>query len=217
MEKLFDQNSWLFRFLSRILDLVYLNFLFIFTCIPVVTVGASICAMYSVLLKAVKNEESYLFRSYLRAFKKNLGKGILLGILCFGIMGTLLVNIFYVAGKMGRYAGIWVFVCGICLVFFSLPVFYLFPLQARYEFTFGELCVNAFMISIKYLVFTVQLIGIRILPVVITVGVILFAVEKVVWLCTAMTLIGFSGIMFFSAFVYRRVFDDAERQGKEQG
>ena len=75
IEKLFDQNGWLFRFLCRTLDLICLNFLFILTCIPVVTVGASVCAMYSVLLKAVRNEESYIFRSYLRAFRRNLGRG----------------------------------------------------------------------------------------------------------------------------------------------
>lgn len=217
IEKLFDQNGWLFRFLCRTLDLVCLNFLFMLTCVPVVTIGASICAMYSVLLRAVKNEESYIFRSYLHAFRKNLRRGILLGILCFAVTGTLLVNIFYMAGKMGNYGSIWVFLCGICLVLFSLPAHYLFPLQARYENTLVELFRNAFFISIKYLFFTVRLIGIRILPAMVTVCVILFAVEKVVWICTTMTLIGFSGIMFLSAFVYRRIFDDIERIGEKQG
>lgn len=217
MEKLFDQNGWLFRFLSRTLDLICLNFLFILTCLPVVTTGAAICAMYSVLLRAVKNEESYIFRSYLRAFRKNFGRGVLLGILCFTVTGMLLVNIFYTAGKMGNYGGVWVFVCGICLVLFGMPAHYLFPLQARYENSLAELFRNAALISIKYLSSTAQLIGIRLFPAAVTVCVILFAVEKVVWICTAMTLIGFSGIMFLSSFVYRKIFDDIERSGRERG
>ncbi len=216
IEKLFDQNGWLFRFLCRTLDLICLNFLFILTCIPVVTVGASVCAMYSVLLKAVRNEESYIFRSYLRAFRRNLGRGILTGVLCFGIAGTLLIHIFYVAGKMGRCGSVWVFICGVCLVFFCLPAHYLFPLQARYEGTLTELFGRSFFISIKYLFATVQLISIRVFPVALTVFVALSAVEKLVWICTAMTLIGFSGIMFLSSFVYRRVFDDIEHGMEER-
>ena len=97
-----------------------------------------------------------------------------------------------------------------------LPAHYLFPLQARYEGTLTELFGRSFFISIKYLSATVQLISIRVFPVALTVFVALSAVEKLVWICTAMTLIGFSGIMFLSSFVYRRVFDDIEHGMEER-
>lgn len=212
IEKIFDQESWLFRTLNRILDLVILNILFILTCIPIVTIGTSVCAMYSVLLKVVKNEEAYIFRSYMCAWKENLKMGILLWLLCITSISILLVNIFFVAGRMQRYGGIWIFICGVFMVFLILPLQYLFALQARYENTFSELIKNAFMISVRYLLATIQLAGLKILPVVLTVCVILLAVEKLVWICTAMTLIGFSGIMFLSAFIYRKIFDEIEHQ-----
>ena len=210
IEKIFSQEGWLFRALSRILDLIILNILFILTCIPIVTIGTSICAMYSVLLKAVRNEESYIIRSYMRAWKENMKRGILLWLLYSGGMGILLLNIFYTAGKMPRYGGLWTFVCGVFLVSLSLPLQYLFAFQARYENSLSELMKNVFVISIRYLPATIQLIGLKVFPAVLTVCVILADVEKLVWVCTAMTLIGFSGTMFFSAFIYRKLFDEIE-------
>lgn len=56
---------------SRIVDLLLLNFLFVITSLPVLTLGASLTALFSVSLKLVRNEESYVSRDYFRAFKKN--------------------------------------------------------------------------------------------------------------------------------------------------
>ena len=45
---------------SRIFELLLLNLLFVLTSLPLVTVGASMTALFSVNLKLVKNEESYI-------------------------------------------------------------------------------------------------------------------------------------------------------------
>lgn len=57
---------------SRIFELLLLNTLFILTSLPLVTMGASLTALFSVSQKLVKNEESYLARDYFHAFRQNL-------------------------------------------------------------------------------------------------------------------------------------------------
>ena len=56
--------------LSKICDMVCLNIMWLICCIPVVTIGASTTALYSVMLKMVKNEEGYIFRGFFKAFKE---------------------------------------------------------------------------------------------------------------------------------------------------
>ena len=71
MGRLFDTDNIVWRFLGRVADLVILNFLFLLCSIPIVTIGASWTALYSVTLKAVKNEESYIAKGFLEGFKEN--------------------------------------------------------------------------------------------------------------------------------------------------
>ena len=53
MGRLFDMNNKFFTFMSRVADLCILNVLCIIFCIPVITAGASITAMFYVTMKMV--------------------------------------------------------------------------------------------------------------------------------------------------------------------
>ena len=52
------------RILTKIFDLILLNILFIVCSLPVITIGASITALYTVLLKMTENEEGYILRGF---------------------------------------------------------------------------------------------------------------------------------------------------------
>ena len=71
MGGMFDVDSPVMNVLNKIMNLMILNLCFVAGCIPVVTAGAAMTALYSVNLKMVRNEEAYIFSSYWRAFKEN--------------------------------------------------------------------------------------------------------------------------------------------------
>ena len=71
MGKLFNIDSPVMRFLGKVADLMILNLVTLLCCIPVVTIGASLTAMHYVLLKMVRNEESYIVRSFFKSFKRD--------------------------------------------------------------------------------------------------------------------------------------------------
>ena len=68
-----------FTFMGRVADLCILNIICLICCIPIVTAGASITAMYYVTLKMVRNEEAYIVRSFFKSFKENIKQAIALG------------------------------------------------------------------------------------------------------------------------------------------
>ena len=69
------------RALTKICDMICLNVIWLICCIPIVTIGASTTALYSVLLKMVKNEEGYIFRSFFKAFKENFRQSTVIWLL----------------------------------------------------------------------------------------------------------------------------------------
>ena len=71
MNGLFNLDSPIMRFLSKVCDLMILNVMCIICCLPIVTAGASITALYTITMKMVRGEESYIFKGFLKAFKEN--------------------------------------------------------------------------------------------------------------------------------------------------
>ena len=122
--KFFSVDSPLYRFLSRVLDILKLNFLWILGSLPVFTIGASTTAAMSVALKLADDEEGYIAKSYFEAYKANFKQGVPMGL------------IFLVAW----YA---VFLVIIAMI-------YSFPLLARYENTVVRTIRNSMDISRKY-------------------------------------------------------------------
>ena len=73
-------DSWIMRILTRIFDLIILNLLFIICSLPVITIGTSLSALYSVTLKMVRNEEGYIVRGFFKAYKENLKQSMIIWI-----------------------------------------------------------------------------------------------------------------------------------------
>ena len=71
MGHFFSMDNKFFTFMGRVADLCILNIICLICCIPIVTAGASITAMYYVTLKMVRNEEAYIVRSFFKSFKEN--------------------------------------------------------------------------------------------------------------------------------------------------
>ena len=74
MNSLFNIDSPIMTFLSRVADLVILNILYVVCCLPIFTIGAATSALYYQVMKMSKNEESYAFRGNFKAFKDNFRK-----------------------------------------------------------------------------------------------------------------------------------------------
>ena len=62
--KIFDLDSPLMNVLNKMADLMWLNILTLICCIPIITAGAAFTSMHYVALKIVRNEESYITRSF---------------------------------------------------------------------------------------------------------------------------------------------------------
>ena len=101
--KLFDYDNPFFMFMSRIWDLMILNFLAVLLCLPVITAGASVTALYYITLKMAEDRESHIYRSFLKAFRDNLVQSTAIHLIVTAAGAVLLDFWYFVLG--GRAPG----------------------------------------------------------------------------------------------------------------
>ena len=68
MNRFFNMDNKFFVFMGRVADLLLLNFLCILCCIPVVTAGASITALYYVTLKMARVGSGAMYKGLFSLF-----------------------------------------------------------------------------------------------------------------------------------------------------
>ena len=78
MSHFFQPENPIMRFLSRFCDLMFLNCLFLLSCIPIITIGAAISSLYYMVLKMHKDEEPSTAKGYVKAFRSSFRQATLI-------------------------------------------------------------------------------------------------------------------------------------------
>lgn len=198
--KFFNYDSPIMQFLSRLTDLFILNFLFLICSIPIVTIGASATALYSVTLKMAKNEESYIFSSFFRAFKTNFRQSTISWIILLLAGIVLWMDHHAISFMGGSFQQIFSFLMIAVCILLLFHAIYIFPYIARFENTIKNSLKNSFMISIAQLPYTILLLVVLALAGAFTIF-IDFRVVGFTWF-----IIGFSGVALLNSFLLRRAF-----------
>ncbi|WP_339234023.1 YesL family protein [Oceanobacillus sp. FSL W7-1281] len=206
MDSILKIDGPVYRLLSRIVELILLNILFILCCLPVITIGASITALFSITLKMVKGEEGGIINGFWKAFKKNFKQSTLVwGILSlFGII--LALNYFFLQFYTGKLSFLILMGLVTFSLFFCVYLVLLFPYIARYNCTIKEACINVIKISIANMYFILLIIILILGP-----GVLMLF--SPLWLVIKLYMdifIGFSFIAYASSFMIRRIFEKYE-------
>lgn len=203
MGKLFDLDSPIMRLLSKVADLMIVNFLTLLCCIPIVTIGAAMSAAHYVLLKLKRDEEGYITKDFFRAFKENFKQATIMWLIFLLIFAVLIGD--YLIITYNTVVEIPFFVQAIILVIGILAVFtmtWVFAVQAKFVNTVKNTMKNALMLSILNLFRTILMIIVSVIP-----GLI-FALS--VQLMPVAFLFGISGPIYISVMLYNKPFKKLE-------
>ena len=205
MSKLFRMDSPLMRFLTKIADLMVLNILFCVTSIPLITIGASWTALYSVTLKMVRDEEGSVSRSYFRSFRQNFRQATLLWLGVLVVLTLLVLDIRVLNGMAGGTApGLLRVGVEILALLGFMVLQYLLPSLARFEASLADTLKNASMMALAHLPKTALMTAAAVGAVWITlINNTTIAVGLMVW-----PLIGFSLMAFGNSGILRKIFDN---------
>lgn len=201
-------DSPVFQFINETAYMIALNVVFVITCIPIITIGPAVAALYQVLMREARGEHGYLTKKYLQHFKEMLGQGIFTFLL-YAV--TLLVLSFssvfwYSTDSAAATLGGTLLLILTCIV--AASMIYVFPLMARFQNSFMRTIKNAFLISLSNMKYTALLVILHI----VLIGLLyLFPVMGAI-----MLIVGFSVFFYLCAFIFTKLFKPYEEAALAQ-
>lgn len=200
------------RALSRLCDFMLLNILWVICSIPLFTIGASTTALYTVMLKVVKNEEGYIVKGFIAAFKENFKKSTIIWLILAAIGIVIGVDSRLALGMQSTMRTIFQSAFIIFGLVWLCVVIYVFPLTARYENTIKNTIKNALILSVAKLPYTILMVVITAGPVILTfLDVRTLLIGIALWI-----VIGVSLVTWLNSFLLRKAFEIFHQEDKEQ-
>ena len=208
MKNLFNLDTPLMQMLTRVGDMIIINFLTIICSLPIITAGAAISATHRIMQDFLMDNETTIVRTYFRAFKENFKQATLVWLALVVIIAALLADVFlinlFIQGSLRSFFVI--LLSAVALIVFAISM-YIFPLLTRYRNTLPQRLRNSLILMITKLPRTIGMMALHALPfVILWVSYNLFLQTLIFWL-----FVGASFTIFMDTFLLKPVFQQLEK------
>ena len=190
-----------FNVIDKFGDMFLLNILFFVTSIPIITIGASFTALYTVTNKMVRDEEGPVKEEYFKAFKSNFKQSTAIWIIDLLYIGFVMLQyMYYLANDNQVSKFLFVFI-GFEFVFFAFAFPLQFPLAARYENTTFNIMKNAVILAFANFFVWLRMFFIWTFPFMLYyLRPNLFIYTWYLWILIIVSLLAYACSMFLSKF-----------------
>ena len=200
------------RGMGRLADFIILNLLWVVCSIPIITIGASTTALYTVMLKLVKNEEGYIAKGFLKAFKENFKQSTIMWIIFLLISIVFVVDFVLIKLMSDEIGGILQILFLFMGALLAAWMVYAFALQARFVNTVKNTLKNAMILVFAKLPFTVLIVLLTVGPVLVTfLTVRTLVIGVMVWFFAGVSLVA-----WLNSYLLRFVFKKLEEGGEQE-
>ena len=153
----------------------------------------------------VRNEEAYIVRSFFRSFKQNFKQATIINVLML-LAGVLLYFDMNICRSIkGTLSQILLVVFTMILVIYIMIFMYIYPVLAKFYNTIKNTLINAFLMSVRHLPYTILMVLISAAPVAL-----LYFIQNgrtQLNILMVLILIGFSGVAYLNSFFFVKIFD----------
>lgn len=163
MERFFGADGLLVNFLTKFGQLVMLTVVWIICCIPIITIGPAVSALYYAVMKSVRKDVGYPVKEFFRSFKRTLRDGIIFTVIYLLWAVLVYVNVQYLANVPGGMSHLFMIYAYIVLVALSAGLAcYLFPALSRFNVNRSRLVKMALYMTLSRFPLTVVLVAVPI-------------------------------------------------------
>lgn len=204
MNNIFSYDSKFFEKLGEVSNIIILNFIFIISCVPVVTIGVSITSLYYVAMKMVKKQEIYILKEYIKVFKENFKISTIVWFIMIMIGGILVVDVYLVTLVSNELiSNIVKLVFTMISILYIFTITYVFPIISKFDNSIKNTIINSILISIQNLPYTIIIIILNLSPL------LLISLFSSQWgnIIFFYTVIGFGIIIYINSILFEKIFN----------
>lgn len=151
--RLFDPNNDFFSFLGDLVDVVGLSILWLFCCLPVVTIGPACTALYHTVFRGLRQRQNGRYLRFLECFRENLKQGVIVTLVCLpaGLVFYFGLPALTALALKGDQMAELLFWCWqtLAVLLGTLPLT-AFPLLGRFQFATRDLLRTTLQLCIRH-------------------------------------------------------------------
>jgi uncharacterized membrane protein YesL len=200
------------RAIGRVGDLALVNILFLLCSIPVVTIGASASALYTVAFQMVHGEEKQLARTFFSAFRRNFGQATLLTVLFLLLGAGLFLDLRVMQANPGAFPLMFWVGSGLLALAAAITLPFAFALQARFDNSIWKTLKNAFVLAVTHPLTALIAAALTLLPL----ALLLFAPYYLLLSSIFWFLFGFSLAAVANGWLFTRILKPWVPSGDKQ-
>lgn len=209
---LFNEDNFLNQFFLFMGKLIALNLLWMITCIPVITIGASTTALFYCTLKLHKDKDISAWKFFWKSFRSNFLQSTAIWVLILVAAALLWLERIAIGTMPQSMKQIFTYVLAAAGLFLLLVTLYIFPTIAAFENKLSKLVSHTLYFIFRQPGYAVAVTAITCLPMYFTlVDAELFPIYLFVWL-----LCGFSLTAYADSWFLWRLFRPFFEEGKEE-
>lgn len=201
--KLFNPDSPLMSFLTRLADLIILNLLWLVCCVPVVTIGASTTAMYHVVRHLQEGGVTSVTRDFFHSFKSDFKQATLVYLVLLIPTVAVVMNAGILSSQNSDIIPVYVrAIWMVSVLILTFVVSYAYPVMAYFDDTVWKTLRTAAVLAVAKLPRTILISVLNLLPVIVLfVSLPFFLQSSIFWL-----LIGGSVVSYLNMLILKPVF-----------
>ena len=184
------------KVLNRIADLVGLNLLAILFCIPIITIGASITAVYGCIFRIQEKREGYLTKDFWKLFKECFRSSTIIYLVGVAVVAMLYLD-YQIFATDSRLDILQVLVVAGGILVAEIFT-YAFPMESYFENSRKATVKNALLLGISNIPYTLLMLGINVFP--------FFLIARIPVTFGIWFLIGISGVAWINSFFLKKIF-----------
>ena len=202
MKKFFSPDNIIIKFLTLFCDWMFYNILFMLFSLPIVTMGASLTAIYSLCFKRLDNKEVHVFRTFWKEFKSNFKQSTLFWVpfllICLILTGSVYISHNIVDEKYMFLQ----YPSSILLFLIVAGSIFVLPQAALFDSPLKVMIKNSVLLAITNIP-TVILVIVTPVFLLLLAGI---SAKMTAIIASLLLFFGFGAIIFFYSIFFRRIF-----------
>ncbi len=202
MRKFFSQDNIIIRFLTLFCDWMFYNWLFILFSLPIVTMGASFTAVYSLSFKRLNKKDVPVFKTFWQTFKSNFKQSTLFWVPFIIICAILSGSVYISHSILEEQYSFFQYPASILLFLIVAGTIFVFPQIALFESPLKQVIKNSVLLAITNIPTVILVIVTPVFFLLLT-G---LSAKMTVIIASIFLFFGFGALIFFYSIFFRRIF-----------
>ena len=172
MQGLFRYDGGFAKVFGKIADVVCLSLLWLLSSLPVITMGAGFCALYTTVYKVIRYDRTGLWREYWHSFRQNFKQATISWICLLAVyflIGFSGLNA-YAMFEQNKLGGGILVMLGIAAVLVTMWACCLFPCISRFHNTLGTTMKNCMLIVLANIIPAIGVLVLLLLAILLMLG-----------------------------------------------